>query len=168
MDRRAKEHLKENDEIHMVSYPEAISVFTPGSYVLVKYNNPFRPGPNSKLLPFLKGPFLVLEHNQSKYLLRDLTTMKDKLYHVSRMITFDFDPTKWNPLKIALRDNGNLYAIEKITAMKGNPKGKKSELKFKVSWVGYPDEYTWEPWINIRNTEAVSYTHLTLPTKRIV
>ena len=48
--------------------------------------------------------------------------MKDKLYHASKLVTFDFDPTKWDPLKIAFRDNGNLYAIE--NTMKGNPKEK--------------------------------------------
>jgi hypothetical protein len=150
----AKDTLKEKDEIHLLSYPCNYTTFEPNSYVLVEYKNTFRPGPKSKLLPFLKGPLEVIRSEGNKIYLRDLITQKIKPYHIKRLIKFNFDPTKWNPLHIALRDTGDLFHVEKITDMKGSPSGPKSQLFFKVHWVGYEDP-TYEPWANLRNNLAL-------------
>jgi hypothetical protein len=146
----ARTTLTEKDEVHMLNYPSTPPTeFDIGSYVLVEYKNTFRRGPNSKLLPFLKGPLLVVNKEKSKYFLKDLITSKVKPYHVKRLTQFNFDPSKWNPLQVALRDTGDLFQVEKISSYKGQIKGPKSQLFFKVHWVGY-EEPTWEPWANIR------------------
>ena len=72
-----------------------------------------------------------------------------KPYHVKRLTNFNFDPSKWNPLQVALRDTGDLFQVEKISSYKGKTNGPKSQLFFKVHWVGY-DQFSCEPWANVR------------------
>ncbi len=62
-----------------------------------------------------------------------------------------FDPTTQNPLEYALKDNGTMYQVERISKHKGDPKKNKSNLYFLVHWLGY-DETTWEPWVHVRRT----------------
>jgi hypothetical protein len=119
--------------------------------VLLDYKNAFRRGPNSKLLPFKKGPYEVMNYDKSKYYLKDLITLKVKPYHVTRISQFNYDPSKWDPLQVALRDTGDLFKVDHISAIKGDPKGPKSKLFFKVHWLGYDDKHaTFEPWDNVR------------------
>ena len=147
----ARAQLTEKDEVHMINYPAlATTEFEVGSYVLVEYKNTFRRGPNSKLLPFLKGPLQVVNKEKSKYYLKDLITQKVKPYHVKRLTQFNFDIAKWDPLQVALRDTGNLFQVSQISGYKGKINGPKSQLFFLVHWVGY-DEPTWEPWGNLRS-----------------
>jgi hypothetical protein len=134
----------------MINYPTNQTEFDMGSFVLVEYKNSFRRGPSSKLFPFLKGPMKVIGKNKSRYVLQDLISMKEKLYHVKRLTEFNYDPTKWDPLQIALRDTGDLFRVERISAYQGNPKGAKAQLYFTVHWVGY-SEPSQEPWGNLRN-----------------
>jgi len=147
----ARAQLTEKDEVHMINYPAlATTEFEVGSYVLVEYKNTFRRRPNSKLLPFLKGPLQVVNKEKSKYYLKDLITQKVKPYHVKRLTQFNFDIAKWDPLQVALRDTGNLFQVSQISGYKGKINGPKSQLFFLVHWVGY-DEPTWEPWGNLRS-----------------
>ena len=148
----ARENLKEHDEIHMINYPITQTSFEINSYVLVDYKNAFRRGPRSKLMPFKKGPYQVVSFEKSKYFLKDLISLKIKPYHVKRLTKFNFDATKWNPLQVALRDTGDLFQVERVSAFKGDLTGPKSNLLFKVHWVGYGDEHaTYEPWANVRS-----------------
>ena len=147
----ARAQLTEKDEIHMINYPDSTTTeFDVGSYVLVEYKNTFRRGPNSKLLPFLKGPLQVVNKEKSKYYLKDLITQKVKPYHVKRLSQFNFDISKWDPLQVALRDTGDLFQVSHISGYKGKINGPKSQLFFLVHWVGY-NEPTWEPWVNLRS-----------------
>ena len=146
----AKETLTAKDEIHLVNYPINQTEFDIGSYVLVEYKNAFRKGPSSKLLPFLKGPMLIVAKDKSKYSLRDLITNKVKDHHVKRLSPFEYDPSIHDPLKVALRDTGDLFVVERISKFRGNARGRKSQLEFLVHWVGY-EETSWEPWGNVRN-----------------
>ena len=147
----AKKFLNESAEIHFENYPSNQTHFSNGSYVLVEYENKFRRGPNSKLLPFLKGPFLVISSTKSRYRLRNLLTMREKEYHVKRLSKFNLDIEHFDPTAVALRDDGELFIVDKISDIKGNPKGPKSKLFFKVHWVGFT-EPTWEPWSRVRTT----------------
>ena len=53
---------------------------------------------------------------------------------------FIFDPLTDDPLNSALTDD-HVYRPECIISMKGNPKGAKGQLFFRVRW---------EPWTNVR------------------
>ena len=140
----------------MINYPTNQTEFEIGSYVLAEYKNTFRRGPQSKLMPFLKGPFQIMNKEKSKYFLKDLITQKIKPYHVKRLTQFNLDVSKWDPLNVALRDTGDLFQVEHISAMKGNPRGKKSQLFFKVHWLGYDDnQATYEPWANVRSNRRL-------------
>ena len=50
---------------------------------------------------------------------------------------------------MALRDTADLFQVERVSSFKGNISGPKSQLYFKVHWLGY-DETSWEPWANVR------------------
>jgi hypothetical protein len=117
----ARKTLTERDEVHMINYPSTQDSFEIGSFVLVEYKNVFRRGPNSKLLPFLKGPLQVIDKDKSKYFLKDLITQKIKPYHIKRLRKFQHDPSKWDPLKVALRDTGDLFQVHHISSYEGNP-----------------------------------------------
>jgi len=147
----AKRNLTKASEIHFENYPTNQTTFENNSYVLVQHVNPFRRGPKSKLLPFLKGPFLVVSSIKSRYTLRNLLTMKIKDYHVKRLTPFRLDIERYNPIEVALRDDGDLFIIDKVTRMKGLAKGLKADLFFEVHWVGQTIP-SWEPWSRIRST----------------
>ena len=51
----AQRNLTKHESIHLDNYPLIPTEFDVGSYVLVEYDNPFRRGPSTKLLPFLRG-----------------------------------------------------------------------------------------------------------------
>ena len=55
-----------------------------------------------------------------------------------------------------MRDIKDLFLVEGIvgTAPENDIEGPVSELKFKVSWKGYPGQDTWEPWKELRNLEV--------------
>jgi hypothetical protein len=147
----AKQNLHKASEIHFENYPANQTVFENGTYVLVEHVNPFRRGPKSKLLPFLKGPFLVISSTKSRYTLRNVLTNRIKDYHVKRLSPFRLDPTRSNPIEVALRDDGELFIINNITRMRGSAKGPKAQLFFEVFWLGFKDP-TWEPWSRVRTT----------------
>ena len=150
----ARTNLKNKDDIHMLTYSKKRTEFETNSYVLVEHRNKtLRRGPKSKLLPFLKGPMRVTGSNKSEYMLQDLITMRIKPYHVSNLRPFLFDPTTQDPLIYALKDEGNVYAVNKISEMRGNPKTSRKLLTFKVHW--REGDTTWEPWSSVRRTTAL-------------
>ena len=100
----------------------------------------------------------VVNGLNSKNVLLDLLTGKEKVFHVSDMKPFVFVPTVVDPLDIARRDHME-YFIDKILDHRGNIK-KRSTLEFHVSWLGYAQESnTWEPYQSLRNSEPL-YTYL--------
>ena len=97
----------------------------------------------------------------SKYVLLDFLTGKEKVFHVSDMKPFVFDSAVVDPLDIARRDHME-YFIDKIFDHRGNIK-KRSTLEFHVSWRGYAQESnTWEP---LRNSEPL---HIYLAEKYLL
>ena len=140
--------------MHLANYPSNQTEFDEGSYVL--RSNPYRRGPASKLLPFLKGPMRIISKTKSKYLLEDLISLKRKNYHIKRLTPFNLDISKYDPAKVALRDSGDTFFVHHISAMDGDPKGSKYQLFFKVHW-NEIKKPTWEPWKNLRNNEALHF-----------
>ena len=80
-----------------------------------------------------------------------MITNKVKDYHVKRLSTFNLDASHYDPTAVALRDDGELFILDKITQMKGDPSGPKGKLFFLVHWLGFQDP-TWEPWCRVRTT----------------
>lgn len=152
----ARKNLTKHDEVHMNTEPTAeLTEYPVNSYVLVQHrHNSLRKGPKSKLLPYRKGPMRVVNSNGSKYTLQDLVTKRNKDYHVTRLVQFNFDAEKQDPLKYALKDETTLFLVDKISHIRGNPKGPKKGLQFKVHWHNDPVT-TMEKWRTVRNTEAL-------------
>jgi hypothetical protein len=144
----AKELLR-TDLLHMTSKEQfQHTEYSTDSYVLVH----FRTGsPPTRLHTFWRGPMKVISGGNSRYLLKDLVTHKEREYHVSDMKPFKFDPLKINPLDIARRDQMEFF-VEKILEHKGNIKSK-TDLTFHVKWLNYDEsENTWEPYALLRDT----------------
>ena len=112
----------------------------------------------------------VIKGLNSRYILLDLITGKEKDYHVSDMKPFVFDSAIVDPLDIARRHQMEFF-IEKIPDHRGKLSERKSR-QFFVSWMGYDQSYdSWEPFANLRDsTHLHSYSrekNLTqlIPTK---
>ena len=152
----ARSNLTKHAEIHMQTQPTNLSEFPINSYVLVEHrHNSLRKGPKNKLLPYRKGPMRVVNSQGSKYVLQDLVTKKNKDYHVKRLVHFNYDPEVHNPLTFALKDETDMFEIDKITHIRGNPSGPKKNLQFKVHWKN-EEKTTMEPWRVVRNTVALN------------
>jgi Chromo (CHRromatin Organisation MOdifier) domain len=89
--------------------------------------------------------------SNSRYLLYDLITHKEKVYHVPDMKPFVYDPTVTTPLDVARRDYMEFF-VETIIDHRGNAK-RKTDLEFLVSWLGYDGrDNSWEPYSYLRDT----------------
>jgi hypothetical protein len=154
----AEQSLREKDAKHMDNYSQERTVFENDSYVLAEHrHNSLRRGPKSKLLPFLKGPLLVRRHNaEGIYVLQDLVTGQTYDYHVSRLRVFLYDERTCTPLQAAIADTLDEFVVERVMRMRGNTRGKRTELSFLVRWAGYGEaDDTWEPWEHCRDSQAV-------------
>jgi transposase InsO family protein len=151
----ARGNLTRHAEMHMQTEPINLTEFAINSYVLVEHrHNSLRKGPKSKLLPYRKGPVRVVNAIGSKYTVQDLVTKRNKDYHVKRLVQFNYDPEIHDPLTYALRDETELFAIDRITHIRGNPEGPKANIHFKVHWKN-ETKTTMEPWRVVRNTAAL-------------
>ena len=137
----AKELLR-TDLLHMtMSEQNKHTEYEPDSYALVQYRTG---SPPTRLHTYWRGPMRVVNGLNSKYVLLDLLTGKEKVFHVSDMKPFVFDSAVVDPIDIARREHME-YFIDKILDRRGNIK-KRSTLEFHVSWLGYTQESnTWEP-----------------------
>ena len=155
----AEESLRSMDRKHMEEYSPLRTVFEDGSHVLVEHrHNALRRGPVSKLLPFLKGPLLVKQHNPKTgiYVLQDLVTGNCKDYHVSNLREFLYDERTLTPMQAALTDTLDEFVAEKVIRMKGDTRGSRANLSFRIRWAGYGEaDDTWEEWKNCRDSFAV-------------
>lgn len=121
------------------------------------------------MLPFRAGPLRVLKKlPNGMYTLRDLLTMEPKDFHVSRMFPFLYDERTLQPMQVAATDTFDEFIIEKVLDMRGNPRGPKTQIEFKVRWAGYGEaDDTWEVWKNCRTSNAVQLYLYNHPNRRI-
>ena len=150
--------LRAKDEAHMENYSPERTTFDVGSYVLAEHrHNTLRRGPKSKLLPFLKGPMLVKSHNtEGIYVLQDLITTETLNYHMSQLRPFLWDERTLTPLQTAVADSLDEFVAERVIRMRGNTRGKRTDLQFLIRWAGYSEaDDTWEPWECCKDSEAV-------------
>jgi hypothetical protein len=156
----ARQNLRARDEVHMRTASENATVYPVGSYVLVEHpENIIRRGPKSKLLPTLKGPLRVVNitNNGNSYSLQNLVTNKAKDYMVKYIHPFTMTNSneKLTPLDIAITDREDVEIIRAVVQIKGDARYKK-KLQLKVLWKNCADdEFTWEPWANVRTNECV-------------
>ena len=133
---------KSHDALHVATpfdMRKKIASFPEESCVLVDYDNTAVKGrgPLNKLMPFLRGPYRVINSVGSRYTLLDLVTNKhtDVLFH--RFHPFFYDKARMDPKEAACRDREE-YEVEKILGHSGDPR-KKSEMNSFVEWKGYND-----------------------------
>ena len=154
----ALQHLTYKDEVHMQKL-EGIekTSFPIDSYVLV-YDESERDGQQTKLLPTLKGPYRVVNKKQNGniYTLQNLVTNTLKDYNIHSLRPFTQEENNPKPvLDIAVSDTLDMAIPRRILEHRGNPKKRKS-MASKVLWkFRDDDEYTWEPWLNIRFNEVL-------------
>jgi hypothetical protein len=91
----------------------------------------------------------VIAKRDNTYTLQDIVNMRQYDYHIKNLRVFDFDPNTQNPLTYALKDEGTMFQVERISKHKGSLKKGKTKLFFLVHWVGEPNA-TWEPWAHVR------------------
>ena len=92
--------LQSSDAKHLASTSSTLTEFATATHVLVAYED----GPPTRLLTRWRGSMKIISHHNSEYLLLDLVTGKEKLFHVKNMRIFRFDPLSVTPLDVARRD----------------------------------------------------------------
>ena len=155
----AKSILVETDLEHKSTNSSEATVFLKDSFVLVQQ----RSAPETRLHTLWRGPMRVLNSTRGEYTLLDLTTNKEKKYHVTQMKQFHFDPMRTDPSDVARKDYLEFF-IETILTHRGDTK-RLSTLEFKVKWLSYNESHnSWEPWANLREMEIL---HLYLIQKNL-
>jgi Chromo (CHRromatin Organisation MOdifier) domain len=141
--------LLSTDLLHQsATQPLSYTEHLPDRYVLVHYRTG---APPTRLHTHWRGPMKVVSGSDSRYLLYDLITQKQKVYHVSVMKPFVYDPAVTTPLDVARRDYMEFF-VKTIIDHRGNIE-RKTDLQFFVSWLGYDDrDNLWEPYSNLRDT----------------
>ena len=82
--------------------------------------------------------------------------MSDNLedYHVTLLRPFYYHPESVDPKDVARRDVDEYY-VERIIEHRGDVNRLRT-LEFLVKWEGYDESWnSWEPWKNLRLTEAL-------------
>ena len=104
----------------------------------------YETGPPTRLLTRWKGPMQILKRHKSDYLLFDVVTRKEKIFHVKNLRIFKFNPHNVDPLDVARHDYDEFF-VEKVVAHEGDFQ-KVSTLYFQVRWRAYSTEFdSWEP-----------------------
>jgi hypothetical protein len=147
----ANEQLLSLDDIHLSSKSGKQYEFPLDSFVLVRYR---KSAPPTRLHTIWRGPFRVLRHEDSQYTLLDLITKKEKIYHISDMKPFVFDPLHTDPQDVARHDYLEFF-VEAVLHHRGNP-SLKSTMEFEIKWLGYNSSHnSWEPYSNLRDLDIL-------------
>lgn len=147
----AKEQQLCLDTIHTSSHTNQQYEFAIDSFVLVRYRKSLPP---SRLHTIWRGPLQVLNYRDSQYTLRDLVTKKEKVYHISDMKPFIFDPAHTDPQDVARHDYLEFF-VEKVLSHKGNL-NLKTTIQFHIKWLGYDESHnSWEPYSNLRDLDIL-------------
>ena len=146
--------------------------FKERDFVLLDYpSNGFtRPGPPHKLMTQKRGPLQVISNEGPNYRLQDIATGRQTNAHVSRLTEFRFDPTRVDPLAIAVKDTDQLI-VERVLNHRGftgqGNTNRREDLELLVQWVGQV-EPDWQPWRNFHNNLAAHVYMNTIPYLRSI
>ena len=137
----AQENQHRSDQHHLVENDAEITEYPINSYVL--YTPPM--GRSNKLLPKHRGPYQVIGHEQSVYIIEDLIRGKKIKTHIHNLRPFIFDPPRVNPIDVA-QQNEQEFVVEEIIGHRGDHH-KRSTMEFLVRWNGYDESSnSWEPY----------------------
>lgn len=153
----AREFLHKKDAAKIATkHPREITRYEIGQYALCQYpKNAFRPGPPSKLMPYLQGPWRVTGRTGDVYTLANPSTGLEETVHVKRMQPCVFDETRTDPDLAAYRDDRK-FEVEKIVGHQNLEHALKSHWRFLVQWKGCsPVQNSYQPYEHLKKTEAL-------------
>jgi hypothetical protein len=151
MAQKLREEDDKNNKIKR-KLDKPLTSYPVGSYVLLSY--PDNDRPRTRLDTIWSGPYLIQSISNSQYTIVNLITERTARVHVSRLKSFQFDPTVTIPRDVARRDT-NSFIVEKILSHTGTPT-MKSQMDFKVRWLGYgAEDDLWLPWKELRDNNAL-------------
>ena len=144
---------RKKDNAHIASADPRRTEFAVGSYVLLDHTeSTFRKGPPSKFDYQLRGPFRVVKQSGDVVTVYDSNKRKDKTVHIATLHPFLYESNYIDPVDVAQRDVISLAKIDKVLECSGDKKGRRSQLDFLVSYVGYDDSKNrWHPYSEIRD-----------------
>jgi len=124
--------------------------FAVGDYVLIEY--PSRPP--HKLSAMYRGPMRIVQQVRDDiYTCYDMVSNTTVDFHIDRLRIFNTDSSvqESDLIRLAAKDKDE-YLVESIVAYRGNIRGKRQQLEFRIHWQGYDDtEDTWLPWSEVRD-----------------
>ena len=161
----AETHQRQRDDEALHPQPpkrqKRLVDFQIGSFVLCDYPETIsaitKRGPPNKLMPFRKGPLVVVARQQDIYTIRSLVTDRNEVVHASRLHPYDNSRNLSiaELTKLALTDYIDEYPIDKIVDHAGDPRYKR-KMDFKVRWQGQPAERDrWLPYSALRDTSQL-------------
>jgi hypothetical protein len=146
----ARKIMIDSDRDHLAQNNDTVTEFQPNSYVLVAQ----RSAPETRLHTLWRGPLRVIRSNNGEYTLLDLTTNKEKEYHVTQLKPFKFNPMRTDPLDVARKDYLEFF-VESVLTHRGQP-NRISTFQFLIKWLGYDESHnSYEPWENVREMEII-------------
>jgi len=156
----AQKNQKEHDKIHMDRDPLPETEYPVGSYVLVAWPiTRMNMGRPTKLDVMYRGPYQVVAHDKEReaYRLKELVNNTvGEWTKVHLLKPYYYDASRTDVAEMARRDKPDHFLVDRILDHRGNWQ-RKGTLEFLVKWVGYPnpEEFTWEPWKNVRDNEEL-------------
>jgi hypothetical protein len=146
----ARDNLLLADGVHNSKVANNLTEYDIGTHVLALP----RTQPKTRMHTLWTGPYRILEKDGDKYKVLDLIQNKTKMYHVTQLKEFRFDPTKTDPTDVARRDHHEFF-VEAILEFKGDIK-RVSTLTFHVKWLTCDESMnSWEPWAFLRDNEVL-------------
>jgi hypothetical protein len=124
--------------------------FAVGDYVLIEY--PSRPP--HKLSAIYRGPMRRVQQKRDDiYTCYDMVSNTTVDFHIDRLRVFNTDSSvqESDMIQSAAKDKDE-YLVESVVAYRGNIRGKRLQLEFRIHWQVYDDtEDTWLPWSEVRD-----------------
>ena len=121
----ARKIMIDSDRDHLAQNNDTVTEFQPNSYVLVAQ----RSAPETRLHTLWRGPLRVIRSNNGEYTLLDLTTNKEKEYHVTQLKPFKFNSMRTDPLDVAQKDYLEFF-VESVLTHRGQPNRISSNIFF--------------------------------------
>jgi hypothetical protein len=157
------------DRAHLLKQDPHVTTFEVGTYVLANYHATDgivrHRGPPNKFLPYLRGPFQVVQYQGDTYTIRSLITHREEQIHIKELRQFVHEGNEQALYSVALRDHQDRYFIDEVTDYHGSLDHRR-DLKFKVHWTGYDAAAdSWVPYSELRDTAALHKYLLAQPAK---
>ena len=137
--RIAQQHQEEHDVHHISMHTAERTEFLINSYILVQYEN-LEHKPPSKIHPYLRGPYQMVNYAGSLYTLRNLVTNKLEDFRVTNIRQIEYDSMTVDPRQVAYVDQ-DMIDIHEVIKHTGTP-NRRGHMTFLVRWSD--DDETWE------------------------